>query len=73
MDGKGRFLDDVFVERLWRSLKHQHVYLHAWIGGNAGRRDTGAWTSACDRCRPTQTLQDKHIGRSQAAPTPGTP
>jgi transposase InsO family protein len=29
MDGKGRFLDNIFVERLWRSLKYECVYLHA--------------------------------------------
>jgi len=29
MDGKGRFLDDTFVERLWRSMKYECVYLHA--------------------------------------------
>jgi putative transposase len=30
MDGKGRCLDNVFVERLWRSLKYEEVYLHAY-------------------------------------------
>jgi len=30
MDGKGGFLDNIFVERLWRSLKYECVYLHAW-------------------------------------------
>jgi putative transposase len=30
MDGKGRWLDNVFVERLWRSVKYEHVYLHAY-------------------------------------------
>jgi transposase InsO family protein len=29
MDGKGRCMDNIFVERLWRSLKYQEVYLHA--------------------------------------------
>ena len=28
MDGKGRWLDNIFIERLWRSVKHDHVYLH---------------------------------------------
>ena len=31
MDGKGRWVDNVFVERLWRSLKYEHVYLHARV------------------------------------------
>ena len=30
MDGKGRWVDNVFVERLWRSLKYEHLYLHAY-------------------------------------------
>ena len=30
MDGKGRWMDNVFVERLWRSVKYEHVYLHAY-------------------------------------------
>ena len=30
MDGKGRFLNNIFVERLWRSLKYKCVHRHAW-------------------------------------------
>jgi putative transposase len=30
MDGKGRWMDNVFIERLWRSVKHQEVYLRAY-------------------------------------------
>ena len=30
MDGKGRWLDNIFVERLWRSLKYEEVYLYAY-------------------------------------------
>jgi putative transposase len=30
MDGKGRYMDDIFVERLWRSLKYEEVYLNAY-------------------------------------------
>lgn len=33
MDGKGRALDNVFVERLWRSLKYELIYLHSWSDG----------------------------------------
>ena len=45
MDGKGRFLDTIFIERLWRSLKYACFYLHAWetelspkVGDGAIRR-----------------------------------
>jgi putative transposase len=30
MDGKGRWMDNVFIERLWRSVKYEHVYLHSY-------------------------------------------
>ena len=33
MDGKGRALDNVFVERLWWSVKYENVYLHAYQNG----------------------------------------
>jgi putative transposase len=36
MDGRGRFLDNIFIERLWRSLKYECIYLHAFSGGRAG-------------------------------------
>ena len=52
MDGKGRFLDNIFVERLWRSLKYECVYLHAWETGSvakAGVRNGSTFTitNAC--------------------------
>ena len=34
MDGKGRAIDNVFIERLWRSVKYEHVYLHVYDDGN---------------------------------------
>ncbi len=33
MDGRGRALDNVFVERLWRTVKYEHVYLYAYDNG----------------------------------------
>ena len=41
MDGRGRFLDNIFIERLWRSLKYECVYLHAFAGGNEARNGIG--------------------------------
>jgi putative transposase len=43
MDGKGRWMDNVFIERLWRSLKYECVYLHAFENGTAARNEIGAW------------------------------
>ena len=37
MDGKGRWIDNVFIERLWRSVKYEEVYLHAYEDGTAAR------------------------------------
>ena len=41
MDGRGRWLDNALVERLWRSLKYECVYLHAWKGGRKARVEIG--------------------------------
>jgi putative transposase len=38
MDGKGRWIDNVFVERLWRSVKYEDVYLHAYTSGSDARQ-----------------------------------
>jgi putative transposase len=43
MDGKGRWMDNVFIERLWRSLKYECVYLHAFETGTEARKEIGAW------------------------------
>ncbi len=37
MDGKGRWIDNVFIERLWRSVKYEEVYLHAYANGAEAR------------------------------------
>jgi putative transposase len=37
MDGKGRWIDNVFIERLWRSVKYEDVYLHAYASGSEAR------------------------------------
>ena len=43
MDGRGRFLDNIFIERLWRSLKYEYIYLHAFSGGREARKGIGEW------------------------------
>jgi putative transposase len=43
MDGRGRWLDNVFVERFWRSLKYENVYLHAYSDLAAARAGIGAY------------------------------
>jgi len=43
MDGKDRFLDNIFVERLWRPLEYECVYLHAWEAGSEVKAGVGKW------------------------------
>jgi len=56
MDGKGRFLDNIFVERLWRSLKYECVYLHAWETGSEAKEGVGKWIEFYNRKRPHSAL-----------------
>ncbi|KMK64809.1 transposase [Puniceibacterium sp. IMCC21224] len=59
MDGKGRFLDNIFVERLWRSMKYECVYLHAWETGSEARAGIGKWMEFYNHKRPHSSLGGK--------------
>ncbi len=59
MDGKGRFLDNIFVERLWRTLKYECVYLHAWETGSQTRDGLRKWMDFYNRKRPHSALGGK--------------
>jgi putative transposase len=52
MDGKGRFMDNIFIERLWRSLKYECIYLHAFEGGATVRAGIEKWIDFYNRDRP---------------------
>ncbi|WEF23170.1 IS3 family transposase [Paracoccus sp. S3-43] len=52
MDGKGRCIDNVFIERLWRSLKYECVYLHAWETGSQAKVGIGHWINFYNHRRP---------------------
>ena len=52
MDGKARYLDNIFIERLWRSLKYECVYLHAWDTGSQARVGVGRWITFYNHQRP---------------------
>ncbi len=56
MDGKGRFLDNIFVERLWRSLKYEEVYLKAYEDITAARTNIADWIRFYNFDRPHQAL-----------------
>jgi putative transposase len=59
MDGKGRWMDNVFVERLWRSLKYECVYLNAFETGSEARSGIGHWMDFYNTRRPHSTLDGR--------------
>jgi putative transposase len=56
MDGKGRGMDNIFVERLWRSLKYEDVYLNAYPTVAAAKNGIGAWLTFYNEERQHQSL-----------------
>ena len=59
MDGKGRWMDNVFIERLWRSLKYECVYLAEFATGSQARTEIGWWMDFYNRRRPHSSLNDR--------------
>jgi putative transposase len=56
MDGRGRWMDNVFIERLWRSLKHEDVYLKGYADGLEARTGIGEWIAFYNERRLHQAL-----------------
>ena len=56
MDGRGRWMDNVFIERLWHSLKYECVYLHAFETGSELRAGLSRWIHYYNTRRPHSTL-----------------
>ena len=56
MDGKGRYTDNLFIERLWWSLKYEEVYLRAYAGGTEARAGIGGYFGFYNKERPHQAL-----------------
>jgi putative transposase len=56
MDGRGRWMDNVFIERLWRSLKYECIYLHAFETGTDLRAGLTSWIGYYNARRPHSTL-----------------
>ncbi|WP_246832094.1 IS3 family transposase [Thioclava sp. F36-7] len=59
MDGKGRFLDNIFIERLWRTLKYECVYLYAWETGSETKAAIRKWMTFYNHQRPHSALGGK--------------
>ena len=56
MDGRGRWMDNVFIERLWRSLKYECVYLHVFETGSELRAGLNRWIGYYNADRPHSAL-----------------
>jgi putative transposase len=59
MDGKGAWRDNVFVERIWRSVKYEEVYLHAYDSVGEARASIGRYLDFYNRRRPHSSLDRK--------------
>jgi putative transposase len=74
MDGKGRWIDNVFIERLWRSVKYEEVYLHGYTNGTEARAALTRYFSFYNARRSHQALEyrtpDEVYFEALAATTP---
>ena len=58
MDGKGRWMDNVFIERLWRSVKYEEVYLNEYASVDTLRRGLNKYFQYYNNERTHQALDD---------------
>jgi putative transposase len=59
MDGRGRFLDNIFIERLWRSIKYEEIHLKAYANGREARAGIGSWMTFYNEERPHQAMDNQ--------------
>jgi putative transposase len=59
MDGRARWVDNVMIERLWRTLKYDCVYLNAFETGSEARTIIGKWIRKYNKERPHSSLDDR--------------
>ena len=59
MGGKGCWRDNVFVERLWKSVKYAEVYLHAYDSASDAKRGLGSYLTFYNQSRPHSSLDDQ--------------
>jgi putative transposase len=59
MDGRGRCQDNIFVERLWWTIKHQYLYLHSFDDGSALRKGLDTWINFYNHDRGHSALDNK--------------
>ena len=76
MDGRKRWIDNRFIERLWRSVKYEDIYLQDYGDGLSAGRGLGRWFDSYNQERPHQALQNAtpsevyHAGDSYGAKPP---
>ena len=70
MDGRGRCMDNIFIERLWRSLKYEAVYLHELTDGFKAERVIGEWIGFYNTERPHSALGGQTPAEAYAAKRP---
>jgi putative transposase len=58
MDGRGRWMDNVFIERLWRSIKYEDIYLHEYSNVAVLETGAGKWLHSYNVWRPHQALEN---------------
>jgi putative transposase len=59
MDGRGRWMDNVFIERLWRSLKYEDIYLKGYADGREAKAGIASWMTFYNLQRPHQALGNR--------------
>jgi putative transposase len=59
MDARGRCFDNIFVERLWRTIKWEEVFLHDYLNGNEAYRNLAVYIPFYNEERPHQALDYK--------------
>jgi putative transposase len=59
MDGRGRFMDNIFIERLWRSVKYEEIHLKAYADGREARAGIGSWMAFYNERRPHQAMDNQ--------------
>jgi putative transposase len=72
MDGKGSWRDNVFVERLWRSIKYEEVYLHAYESVSQAKAGIARYIDFYNRARPHSSLDKRTPDEFYFATLPAT-
>ena len=69
MDGRGCWRDNVFVERLWRTIKYEEAYLHAYPSVSDARAGIARYVTLYNTRRPHSSLADQTPDQAYFTPT----